>query len=325
MVPQALSEERFVTRPVAHRPVLPRETLELLAPCSGDTAVDATLGTGGHAELLLEAVGPTGRVVGIDRDAGVLAIARDRLARFGETFLPIHGDHHELPALLHARGIESIDRVLFDLGVSSLQLDDPQRGFSFREDGPLDMRMDPGAGPTAAELLATLSEAELREALWRFGEEPRGRAIARAIVREREKRPILRTRHLADVVERAVGPGARRRRIHPATRSFQAVRVLVNGEIVGLGTLIEQAAELLRPGGRLAAISFHSLEDRAVKQALRGLTSRCTCPPGLPVCGCGRRDRVRVLTPKPVRPSAAEIDANPRARSAKLRGAERLP
>jgi 16S rRNA (cytosine1402-N4)-methyltransferase len=324
MAPQALNEDRLVTHPVAHRPVLLRETLDALAPRTGETVVDATLGPGGHAERLLDAVGPEGRVVGIDRDESVLAIARHRLARFGDAFVPIRGDHRELPALLRARDIETVDRVLLDLGVSSLQLDDPERGFSFRADGPLDMRMDPGAGPTAADLLARLSEGELREILWRFGEEPRARAIARAVARRRESSPIVRTRELADLVERTVGRGGGRRRIHPATRTFQALRIAVNGEIVGLGTLIEEAVSLLRPEGRLVAISFHSLEDRAVKRALRALASRCSCPPGLPVCACGGRRRVRVLTPKPVRPSDAEIAANPRARSAKLRAAEKL-
>ena len=324
MVPLALNEERPVTDPVAHHPVLPGETLDVLDPRSGETIVDATVGVGGHAESLLEAVGPSGRVVGVDRDETALALARDRLSRFGASFVPVHGNHRELPALLHERDIKTVDRVLFDLGVSSLQLDDPERGFSFRADGPLDMRMDRGAGSTAADLVAGLSEGELREILWRFGEEPRARAIARAVVRRRESSPILRTRELAELVERTVGRGSRSRRIHPATRTFQALRIAVNGEIVGLERLIEEVVALLRPGGRLAVISFHSLEDRAVKRALRALGAQCSCPPGLPVCGCGGKRRLRVLTPKPVRPSATEILENRRARSAKLRAAERL-
>jgi 16S rRNA (cytosine1402-N4)-methyltransferase len=324
MVPLALSEESSVTEPVAHRSVLPRETLELLAPRRDDVVVDATLGAGGHAELLLEAIGPNGRLVGIDRDASMLDVARRKLDRFGGSFVPIHGDHRDLKRLLLAIGVDAIDRVLFDLGVSSLQLDDPERGFSFRTDGPLDMRMDPSTERTAEALVASVSEAELREILWRFGEERRARAIARAIVRERRRRPIRRTLHLAKLVERTLSPAARRWRIHPATRTFQALRIAVNGEIVDLDELIEDAVSLLRAGGRLAAISFHSLEDRAVKHALKSLADRCACPPGLPVCGCGRQDLVRVLTAKPVRPSADEVDWNPRARSAKLRVAERL-
>jgi len=324
MVPLALSEDSPVTEPVAHRSVLPRETLELLAPCPDDVVVDATLGAGGHAELLLDAIGPNGRLVGIDRDASMLEVARRRLARFGAAFVPVHGDHRDLKQMLLAVGVDAIDRVLFDLGVSSLQVDDPARGFSFRTDGPLDMRMDPRTGRSAEMLVATASEAELREILWRFGEERRARAIARAIVRERDIRPIRRTLQLADLVARTLGPAARRWRIHPATRTFQALRIAVNGEVVDLDGLIEEAVSLLRPGGRLAAISFHSLEDRAVKHALKSLADRCACPPGMPVCGCGRQDLVRVLTPKPVRPSADEIERNPRARSAKLRAAERL-
>jgi 16S rRNA (cytosine1402-N4)-methyltransferase len=324
MLPLALNEEASVTEPVAHRPVLPRETLELLAPRRGEIVVDATLGTGGHAELLLEAIGPHGRLIGIDRDADGLDVARRRLARFADAFSGIHGDHAELKRLLLAIGIDTVDRVLFDLGVSSRQLDDPERGFSFRADGPLDMRMDARTGPTAADLVAGCSEAELREVLWRFGEERRSRAIARAIAREREKRPLRRTRQLADLVERTLGPGARRWRIHPATRTFQALRIAVNGEIVGLEALLEDAVSLLRPGGRLAVISFHSLEDRAVKRSLKSLAHRCTCPPGLPVCGCGRQDLLRILTSKPVRPTSGEVERNPRARSAKLRAAERL-
>jgi 16S rRNA (cytosine1402-N4)-methyltransferase len=324
MVPLALSEESSVTEPVAHRSVLPRETLELLAPCPDDVVVDATLGAGGHAELLLEAIGPDGRLVGIDRDASMLDVARRKLERFGGAFVPIHGDHRDLKRLLLTIGVDGIDRVLFDLGVSSLQLDDPERGFSFRTDGPLDMRMDPSTERTAEALVASASETELREILWRFGEERRARAIARAIVRERCRGPIRRTLQLAKLVERTLGPAARRWRIHPATRTFQALRVAVNGEIVGLEELIEDAVSLLRAGGRLAAISFHSLEDRAIKHALKSLADRCACPPGMPVCGCGRQDLVRVLTAKPVRPSADEVDCNPRARSAKLRAAERL-
>ncbi len=313
-----------MTDPVAHRSVMPGETLELLAPCSGDIVVDATLGAGGHAELLLDAVTPGGRLIGIDRDPVALALVRDRLARFDDAFVGIQGDHHDLGRLLASVGVERVDRVLFDLGVSSMQLDDPARGFSFQNDGPLDMRMDPGAGRSAAELVAELSENELREILWRFGEEKRSRTIARAIVRERERRPLQSTRQLADVVERALGPAARRFKIHPCTRTFQALRVAVNGEIVRLVELIEQAVALLPSGGRLAAISFHSLEDRAVKHTLRGLVDRCTCPPGLPVCGCGKTSLIRILTPKPVRPSDAEIAQNPRARSSKLRAAEKL-
>jgi 16S rRNA (cytosine1402-N4)-methyltransferase len=323
MAPLALSEVRPVTEPVEHRPVLPRETLDWLAPGTGELVVDGTLGAGGHAELLLERVGPQGRVVGIDRDTRALDVARARLARFGDAFVALHGNHEDMPRLLESLGIDRVDRVLLDLGLSSLQLDDGERGFSFRLDGPLDMRMDQSVGRTAADLVAALDEEELSRILWRFGEERRARAIARAIVRVRERSPILSTGQLAELVVNTLGPAARRFRIHPATRTFQALRIAVNEEVQGLRALVEEAVGLLRPGGRLCVIAFHSLEDRAVKHTLKSLANRCTCPPGLPVCGCGRTELVRILTSKPVRPSDAEIELNPRARSAKLRAAER--
>lgn len=309
---------------IDHRSVLPQETLEWLAPRPGDVAVDATLGAGGHAEALLEAVGSDGRVLGIDVDPRALELAGRRLERFGARFTALHGNHRDLPRLLEEAGVREVDRVLFDLGLSSIQLDDPERGFSFRQDGPLDMRMDPATGESAAQLLATLSEEELRRILWSYGEERKSGAIARAIVRERGRKPLERTLELAELVERTLGAPARRWRIHAATRTFQALRIAVNGEIEGLESVMTNAVSLLKHGGRLAVISFHSLEDRAVKRTLRLLANRCTCPPRLPVCGCGKENVVRLLTPRPVRPSAGEVRANPRSRSARLRVAERL-
>jgi 16S rRNA (cytosine1402-N4)-methyltransferase len=313
-----------VARSDAHRPVLLEAVTELMAPRPGSTLVDATLGAGGHAERLLEALGPDGRLLGIDKDPAALRLATERLERFGDSFVPLAGDHTDLAGLLRAAGAFAVDGILFDLGVSSMQLDDPARGFSFREDGPLDMRMDPGAGESAAELVARLDAAQLQDLLRRFGEERRAAAIAREIVRRRESEPIVRTRQLAELVERVLGPAARRYKIHPATRTFQALRIAVNGEVQGLAALAETAVSLLRRSGRLVVIAYHSLEDRAIKHALRGLAHRCTCPPDLPVCGCGRENLVRVLTSRAWRPDAAEIDDNPRARSARLRAAERL-
>jgi 16S rRNA (cytosine1402-N4)-methyltransferase len=324
MVLLARNEEPLVAEPVAHRSVLLHETVELLAPQPGDVVVDATLGAGGHAERLLEAIGPDGLLIGIDRDPTALEIAGKRLARFGESFKAVHGRHEELVEILDGLGIDSAMRLLFDLGLSSMQLDDPERGFSFRADGPLDMRMDSTRGATAAELLATLSEAELREILWNYGEERQARAIAREIVRARDKQPLTRTMELVALVEKVLGPAARRFKIHPCTRTFQGIRIAVNREIEQLRELIEAAALRLTPGGRLAAISFHSLEDRAVKHGLRALEERCTCPPRLPVCACGREPLMRVLTRRAIRPSEIETAGNPRARSAKLRGGERL-
>src|SRR5262245_50801779 len=318
-------EETLTHADVPHRPVLLEESLALLRVAPGATVVDATLGPGGHAEALLEAVGANGRVIGIDRDPAALAFARRRLSRFASRFLPVLGDHRDLVSLLHAIDVVVVDAVLVDLGISSMQLDDPSRGFSFSMDGPLDMRMDPASGgPTAADLVATLDVTGLREIIETWGEDRLANRIARAVVRERSKQPILTTRQLAAIVERAAGPQARRFRIHPATRTFQALRIAVNREIEGIPALVSRAASLLRRGGRLAVISFHSLEDRAVKTAMHGLAHRCICPPGLPVCGCGRENVVRTLTSRPVVPQPAENASNPRARSAKLRAVERL-
>ena len=322
----AIEFEDTLTQPsVPHRPVLLQESLELLRPGLGATVVDATLGPAGHAEALLERIGSDGRVIGIDRDPSAIAFARERLARFGDRFLPLLGDHRNIVEILHAAEVVVVDAVLADLGISSLQLDDPSRGFAFSADGPLDMRMDPASiGPSAADLVATLDESELRDILATWGEERLAGRIARAIVRERSTRPIVTTHALASLVEKAAGPAARRFRIHPATRTFQALRIAVNHEVEGIPALVSGAVSLLRRGGRLAVISFHSLEDRAVKSSMNGLAHRCICPPDLPVCGCGRENIVRTLTSRPVVPGPSEIASNPRARSAKLRAVERL-
>jgi 16S rRNA (cytosine1402-N4)-methyltransferase len=317
-------EEPEMSASSAHEPVLLREVVDLLSVGDGATVVDATLGLGGHTEALLEQVGPRGRVLGIDRDRQALDLARERLARFGDSFVAVHGNHSDLLKLLRVNGVFAVDGVLFDLGVSSLQLDDPERGFSFRGDGPLDMRMDRQSGPTAAEVLASSSERELRHLIWHYGEERRAGAIARAIVEQRRKRPLTRTLELAELVRDVLGPASQRYRIHPATRTFQALRIVVNREVDDLERLVTEATSVLRRGGRLAVISYHSLEDRAVKHSMRSLAERCVCPPKLPVCGCGRENLLKVVTSKPVRPTASEVADNPRARSAKLRVGERL-
>jgi 16S rRNA (cytosine1402-N4)-methyltransferase len=316
--------EPELNRPATHEPVLLRETLELLAPEPGMTAVDLTLGTGGHSEALLAAIAPDGQLYGIDRDERALRLATERLAGSPARFTPLHGDHHDLLQIMGAAGVERADLVLGDLGLSSLQLDDPERGFSFSANGPLDMRMDRGSGMTAARFLAECTEEELRRALWTYGEEKMSAAIARAVIRQREKEPFTRTVQLAALVTRVIGAGARRMRIHPATRTFQAIRCVINNEIDRLGQLVEDAVELLSSGGRLAFISYHSLEDRAIKRGFTGLAKRCVCPPRLPVCGCGRENRLRIITRKPVRPKASEIGRNPRSRSARLRAGGRL-
>ncbi len=285
--------------------------------------MDGTVGAGGHAEAILRASAPDGRLLGCDRDLEALEAAGRRLAPFGERAVLRHADYRRLPGLLDELGHGQICGILLDLGISSLQIDDPERGFSFREDGPLDMRMDRSQPVTAADLVNSLPADRLASIFGRFGEEPAARRIASAIARARTRVPIRTTRALAEIVSGAV-PGRRGGRIHPATRVFQALRIEVNAELQGLDRLLEEAARRLLPGGRIAVIAFHSLEDRIVKTTLRGLTRRCVCPRGLPVCACGRPGLLRPVTAKPVRPSAEEIDDNPRSRSARLRAAERL-
>lgn len=307
-----------------HRPVLLTETVRLLEAARGGLFVDATLGLGGHSEAILEA-SPAARVLGIDRDREALRFASARLARFGGRFRATHADYKEIARVMREAGEQEAAGILADLGVSSLQLDTPVRGFSFRHDAPLDMRMDAeGPGETAAELLARLPEEEIARIIYEYGEERRSRRIARRIVERRERgEPVETTAELADLVARAVGhkPGER---VHPATRTFQALRIAVNGELEGLDAFLETAVALLQTQGRLAVISFHSLEDRVVKRTLRRLAGHCECPPRLPVCQCGARRAVEILTRRPVVPSDRELAENPRARSAKLRVCAKL-
>jgi len=307
----------------AHQPVLLREALEALAVRPGGFWVDGTVGAGGHAEAILRATAPEGRLLACDRDAEALETARRRLASFGERVVLRHADYRQLGALLDEAGVPRVAGILLDLGISSLQLDDPGRGFSFQKDGPLDMRIDRTERTTAADLVGALTEERLAAVFKKYGEEKAARRIARALVRERARAPIATTRRLAEIVA-SVLPVRGPSRIHPATRTFQALRIAVNREIEGLDRLLEEAAARLEPGGRIAVISFHSLEDRVVKQTLRGLTPRCVCPRDLPVCACGRPGIVRLVGSKALRPSAEEALRNPRSRSARLRAAERL-
>ncbi|MGA9997875.1 MAG: 16S rRNA (cytosine(1402)-N(4))-methyltransferase RsmH [Pyrinomonadaceae bacterium] len=309
---------------VPHRPVLLRETIEMLAPERGGLFVDGTLGLGGHSEALLEASDDV-HVIGIDRDRDALKLATERLARFGARFRAVHGNFRDIARVVEAAGAGSLSGVLVDLGVSSLQFDEASRGFSFRQDAPLDMRMDAhGEEETAAQLLAHLSEEEIARIIFEYGEERRSRRIARWIVEKRERgQPIETTRELAELVARAVGY-RRTDKIHPATRTFQALRIAVNDELEGLGRFVETAIDLLHANGRFAAISFHSLEDRIVKQTLRRLSGYCECPPRMPVCSCGARRAVEILTRRPVVADEREVNENPRARSAKLRACRKL-
>jgi 16S rRNA (cytosine1402-N4)-methyltransferase len=307
-----------------HRPVLLFEAVELLAPERGGLFVDATLGLGGHSEAILDA-SPDTQVLGIDRDREAIRLASERLARFGTRFRAAHANFRDIERVLAEAGETEVSGILADLGVSSLQFDTPERGFSFRHDAPLDMRMDAsGDEETAAELLERLPEEEIARVIYEYGEERKSRRIARWIVERRERdEPLKTTGELAALVARAVGY-KRGDRVHPATRTFQALRIAVNGELEGLDKFVETAVDLLQTGGRLAVISFHSLEDRVVKRALRRLSGRCECGRRIPVCACGARRAVEVLTRRPVVPSEPELEENPRARSAKLRACSKL-
>jgi 16S rRNA (cytosine1402-N4)-methyltransferase len=302
-----------------HLPVLTERVVELLAPSGPGLLVDATVGLGGHAEALLRAE-PEFQLVGLDRDPQALVRAGERLQSFGDRVQLVEETFDHLPLVLRRLGLGAPVAVLADIGCSSLQLDTAERGFSFSDDGPLDMRMG-GSGPTAADLLEHSEWEELVRILRDYGEERRARAIARAIVTRREQAPLRTTGQLSRLVRDVIGGGGRR--IHPATRTFQALRIAVNDELGQLERFLEPAIRSLRSGGRIAVISFHSLEDRIVKHTMRRLTGRCTCPPDLPVCRCNPQRLVDVLTPSPIRPGDEEITANPRARSARLRAAEK--
>jgi 16S rRNA (cytosine1402-N4)-methyltransferase len=280
--------------------------------------VDGTVGLGGHARLVLERIGPEGRLLGIDRDDAALEVARRRL---GAAPVLRRSDFRDLAAIVREAGLDRVDGVLLDLGVSSPQLDDPARGFSFRTEGPLDMRMDRRAPLTAERVLNTMPERELASLIRQLGEERWAARIAEFVVR---RRPLHTTRDLAAAVEAAVPRGAWPRDIHPATRTFQAIRMHVNDELGSLDLGLRGAMEILSEGGRLVVIAFHSLEDAAVKRFLTLESRDCVCPPQQPVCTCGHRAAFRVLTRKPLRPTAGEVAANPRSRSARLRAAERI-
>jgi 16S rRNA (cytosine1402-N4)-methyltransferase len=304
--------------------VLLLETVGLLAPERGGLFVDATLGLGGHSEAILEASNET-RVLGLDRDREALRLASQRLARFGSRFRAAHANFREIERMLEEADERHASGVLADLGVSSLQFDTPERGFSFRHEAPLDMRMDAtGEEETVAELLERLPEEEIARVLYEYGEERKSRRIARWVVERRERgEPLKTTTELAELVARAVGH-RRGERIHPATRTFQALRIAVNRELEGLGEFIETAVDLLQAGGRLAVISFHSLEDRVVKRAMRKLSGYCECDKRMPVCQCGARRAVELLTRRPVTAGGQELEENPRSRSAKLRACVKL-
>ena len=306
-----------------HTPVLLGEVVAQLQPRRGGLYVDCTVGGGGHAEAILRASAPEGRLIGLDCDDEALAASRERLAAHEGRVQLVHANFAELQETLMSLGVTAVDGLVFDVGVSSRQFDEPSRGFSFQREGPLDMRMNQAAGPAAADFLRDASVEELTRIFRVYGEERRARAIAVRIDRDRTRQPITTTLQLAGLVEQVLGP-KRGSGIHPATRVFQALRIQVNHELENLQRGLVAAVNVLRSGGRLAVISFHSLEDRIVKQFFVRLSTGCVCPPQLVGCACGRQEVLRLVTRKPVMSTSEEVQQNPRARSAKLRVAEKI-
>ncbi len=307
-----------------HVPIMVSEVLALLEPARGGIFVDGTLGGGGHAEAVLSAMPETGRLFGIDRDDEALRAAGARLSRFGDRFTAIKGNFFDMKSLLKDYGVEKVDGILLDLGVSSHQLDAAERGFSYKAEAPLDMRMDRSAPLTARTVVNTWSEAELKRIFYEYGEEKFSAKIAARIVERRREQPIETTTELAELIKGAIPAKFRNEPQHPARRCFQAIRIAVNGELDGLHDAIQAAHDLLNPGGRLAILTFHSLEDRIVKNAFRTFENPCTCPKSAPVCICGKKPTAKVLTRHPLIASEQEQKENSRATSAKLRAIVRM-
>ena len=307
-----------------HVPIMVSEVLALLEPARGGIFVDGTLGGGGHAEAVLSAMPETGRLFGIDRDDEALKAAGARLSRFGDRFTAIKGNFFDMKSLLKDYGVEKVDGILLDLGVSSHQLDAAERGFSYKAEAPLDMRMDRSAPLTARTVVNTWSEAELKRIFYEYGEEKFSAKIAARIVERRREQPIETTTELAELIKGAIPAKFRNEPQHPARRCFQAIRIAVNGELDGLHDAIQAAHDLLNPGGRLAILTFHSLEDRIVKNAFRTFENPCTCPKSAPVCICGKKPTAKVLTRHPLVASEQEQKENSRATSAKLRAIVRM-
>ena len=305
-----------------HKSVLLDECIEALNIRPDGIYVDGTLGRAGHSREIVQKL-TTGRLICIDRDMAAIDAAKERLAPWMDRVTLVHGNFADLGEVLREKEIAGVDGMLFDLGVSSPQLDDASRGFSYMQDAPLDMRMDKTAALTAYEVVNAWSYEELRRILFEYGEERYAPAIAKAIVRARETRPVETTLELVDLIKGAMPPAALREKQHPAKRSFQAIRIAVNGELDALPPMLKSATDALNPGGRLAVITFHSLEDRIVKRAMQDMARGCTCPPEFPVCICGKRPKLKLLTRKPIVSGEAELEENPRARSAKLRVAEK--
>src|SRR4030066_348756 len=306
---------------IRHVPVLLMEAVELLNCKSSGIYIDCTIGAGGHAERILELTSPDGKVVGIDQDEEILKIAGERLKRFGERVRLMHGNFSDIKGIMKD---ERADAILFDLGVSSYQLENKERGFSFMSDAPLDMRMDKKAEITAADIVNSASERELSDIFFKYGEEGFAKRIASFIVKERETKPVATTLQLSNIITKAVPARFHAQNIHPATRTFQALRIAFNHELEILERSLLDAVDILKPKGRMCVISFHSLEDRIVKRTFQRLEKGCVCPPRIPICQCGIKPSMKIITKKPVAPAEEEINANPRSRSAKLRAAEKL-
>ncbi|HWR19348.1 MAG TPA: 16S rRNA (cytosine(1402)-N(4))-methyltransferase RsmH [Clostridia bacterium] len=307
-----------------HVPIMLEEVLELLRPTRGGVFVDGTLGGGGHAEAVLERLPKGSRLIGIDRDADAIAEATKRLQHFQDAFTALRGNFFQLKSLLNGLSIHQVSGILLDLGVSSHQLDEGKRGFSYNEDAPLDMRMDTSSPFRAYDVVNGYSFEELARVIREYGEERYASRVASSILREREKRALDSTTELADIIKNAIPAAARREGPHPARRTFQALRIAVNAELDGLRKAIDDAQELLEKDGVLAVISFHSLEDRIVKQAFRTYENPCVCDPRAPMCTCNKLPTARILTKKPLIANEVEVNRNPRSRSAKLRAIQKL-
>lgn len=307
-----------------HKSVLLQECIDALNIRPDGIYLDGTLGGAGHSSQIARRLTEGGRLIGVDRDRTALAAAKERLAPYADRVTLVHSNFAEIDAILDSLGIPAVDGMLFDLGVSSPQLDDASRGFSYMADAPLDMRMDKDDALTAGEVVNTWPQGELRRILYDYGEERYAPQIAAAICRAREKAPVETTLELVDIIRSAMPAQALREKQHPAKRSFQAIRIAVNDELVAVSRMMQAAVGRLNPGGRLAVITFHSLEDRIVKSEMQQAARGCTCPPEFPVCVCGKKPLVKLVTRKPIVSGPAELEENPRARSAKLRVAEKL-
>lgn len=307
-----------------HVPILVDEVIDLLMPERGGIFVDGTLGGGGHSEAILEHLPKGAHLYGIDRDCEALETATARLAHFGDSFTAIHGNFFEMKTLLSGVGVQKADGILLDLGVSSHQLDSAQRGFSYKLDAPLDMRMDQSATFSAYDVVNGYDEQRLADIFFRYGEEKFSRRIAQQLVQKREQKPIETTTQLAELIKQAIPAKFRNEPQHPARRCFQAIRIEVNGELSGLEAAIQAAHDLLNLGGRLCVLTFHSLEDRIVKTAFKSFEQPCTCPKSAPVCICGKKPTVHILTKKPIIADEQEQEQNSRSASAKLRAIEKL-